>query len=311
VTPFLWVLSGVAGLLGFFIFAVIIGTLSNRTLPMARPQSVAPDAIAMIIPASGIEQFTPILIADRVYRATISGVYRVSWFGWFSDDPRQADGGYYQDDENNFTKPYSGILINGKKARDTWREDRHLHEYSCLVEATPDRLSIRLVPPKQGSSTGYLSVFIELQPKGTLTERQLEDTDVKAREYAAEQERQKEQKAAAAKAAANALAAQTLQSQAAAQRLAEEQCLAAEAKAKADAAMQQKVDDLRRYVRQNSNLLDDPYRKYLVENFRSEILQQWRQSWTNEYEAIFRQTDLVANLKQQAPEVLEWYERRT
>ncbi|PWU11998.1 MAG: hypothetical protein C5B51_01595 [Terriglobia bacterium] len=259
----------------------------------AKAAAASQPGLRLNIPAFGSGVFSEILEAGVVYKLVISGTYDYGFAG-FRSFHGKADAVYGTDVQGRYCVPYDGLRLDGIGVRllDSWQEDRASHEYSCLYEGQAKRVTFSLKPPHSYHSAGELEVRIVRQPAGTQTAVAREQAEEQKRQAAEEALRQAEQQAKATRAAA-------------------EQAARFQAEhARVKAALQAKVEALRRSVHQNRNLFDRDYRLNLVEQYQGKILTDWRAGWVREYNEIFADPPLVAALTSQAREVLDWHERR-
>jgi hypothetical protein len=259
----------------------------------------------LAIEAKGREVFTPRLLAGRVYRFTFTGYYEFWTHGiFFNDHTGWADALLHTDGSKNFVHQYNGLRVDGRRLGGSASHDeRHEHKYGFLVDGTDSRIPIQLVPPvvrgKQGYAFGGLGVTIELLPVGTPSVEP-------QRRAAAEAKAKAEEEARAAEAARQQLETE--------QRRLEEARLAAEAAAReAEQRRQEAEEKVRKLVllaHRERNLFDAGFRYDYVRKHRKEILKTVRDQWASEYDELMLNEELVALLKEQAPQVLEWYESR-
>jgi hypothetical protein len=237
--------------------------------------------------ADGREVFTPPLLAGRVYRLSFIGDYAY-------EDERgslcSADVAYRSDGNRNLTIPYHSLFIDDLPADDAeienWTENRATKEYSCLFEGSGREIPIRLHGPCR--SDDWVVFRLELLPVDT--------PSVKVR---VEQRRHQRQN-------------QALRDQLRAERRKRQADL--EAAEQAEAAWQETlraaVRSQQHMVHANRNIFDPQFREAFVRQYQREILQTWRPTWTSEYTDVMGHSQLVAALKQEAPEVLRWHEER-
>ncbi len=121
-----------------------------------------------------MEQFTDVLLDGRVYSVEFTGTYRYSWSGlWNGSGSAEADAAYRTDNLGNFSRENYGLLVDGARAKtmDSWKEDRCQHRYTALIEGKGQRVAFRIEPGSNwDSSSGELTVAVELLPAGTQTE---------------------------------------------------------------------------------------------------------------------------------------------
>lgn len=283
----------IVAILIFIVFAMMTTSANCQTPPSD------PNRQTMIILADGCEVFTPQpLLAGEVYKLTFTGTY-VFTYGVFTDNTDSADAVYHTQYTPNFRTPYKGLSVNGNRGSfDTWREDRSIHEYSCLFEGTGKRVPLCLNPPK-GLGSGFLTVVIELQPSGTITERlskeMAEAYRLQAEEIARQQEELRQKQSAAAKAAQEAQERLRLQN---------------ERDTLRQIALDNKVKELSDMVNHQRNFLDPYFRAEYTRQYSQELLSTHREKWNADYDAVHADSALMVALKTKAPEVLDWYEHR-
>lgn len=255
----------------------------------------SPGIVQLKLSPKGREVFTPALLAGRVYRLTFAGVYE-----WHSQNHGQckADATYREDYQGNITVRYDGVFVDGRPANsgyhpDNWEENRAKHEYSCLIDGHGGEIPVRLHGPD--NSYGHIALRIELLPIGTPSvqgKKAVADrAEAANRQRLVEDDQRRQEELKAAKEA-------------------EQRKCEAEKAAVRQNALREKALRLRLAVRHQRNFLDDEYCGQFAARFRAEILTEYRQVWTEEYEALMKDQELVGVLKQAAPEVLDWHERR-
>lgn len=257
---------------------------STHPIPIL-PASVRPGAIQVNVLPDGVEQFTSPLLCGRVYKMTVTGVYyHQSW-----TEEAAADAAYQQDHPHgSFTVPYSGLEFKGFAGRylDPWEEDRHLHEYVRLIEGTGQRLAISLKPPKYCvGRRGQLQVYLEIQPIGTMTIFGRDEATAKAKKLAEEK-------------AKNAAEQQ------------EKQRLQQEALTYRKETIQRRVSELAIRVDQERNFLDLAFCQQFVIKNQQQVLGQLGALWKQEHQKLVVDQELTAAVRQQAPEVLTWFQQR-
>ena len=263
-----------------------VGTFDDFLTPAPIPQSApAPSASPppappppgvqrLDVPASGIEAFSDVLLSGRLYELNVSGIckYQLGDYGEF-------DALYHQNKSRNFSARHDRLLIDERPLRqfDCFIEDRAIHEYSAWIEGAGKRVAVRV---KDGHHyiNGSFRIDIKILPLGTRSPNDLR------RE---QEEREK---------------AIRFQQMLAERQKAEQQQRATDA--------ERKINELKRRVHQNRNFLDAEFRREYVRKNSAALLANLRQGWTNEYDAIFNNPELVAKLKDVAPEVLDFYELR-
>lgn len=311
-----WLIAALA--LGAFASLVVVVVLVSRgssAPPPAPPDPPPapppnPNLTKMKIPASGRETFTPVLLADRVYRFTISGCYDFSRYGTFSTKHQRADGVFCTNHLHNFLCRYQGFHVNGESvAQGTlacWKEDRRAHQYSFQLDGQGEWLPVQLEPPPNGISSGSLSLSIELLPPGTPTSRERAEAaaEVKAQKAAAKRRQRQEQAQLRAKAKAEAEARKREEEEA--QRQRQEQW----AEQKSQAVLKRKVAKLALRTHEERNIFDSSYQTDFVRRNRDKILNKLGHDWRQEYEELKLDEQLVAALTEQAPGVLKWHEKR-
>jgi hypothetical protein len=225
----------------------------------------------LTVPAIGQTVFTPhALLKERIYQLTFSGYYEYYAHGV----KRIADAVYLLD--RPYSR-YSGLYIGSLSAGDgdlaAWTEDTIYDKYTCLYEGTGEPLSIRLGCPDGGISKSALAAEVRLLPPDTppiRAEIQKRAEARAARERIHEEEKRR-------------------------QRLQE---------------LGARVTELRLMLRRSRNLLDEDYRRQFVVNNHSQILAELRHVWSKEYDALMNDSDLLAALRAEDPEIVELYERR-
>jgi len=295
----------------------------------ARPRPTNPNITKMTVPANGLEKFTPVLLPERVYRLEISGTYRFRWGGLFFGGEADADARYYTDAQENFvlTKKYKGIRLNGVSASTlaSWTEDRADNCYSCMLDGAGERIPVQLSPPegryeRHPEKGAHLILSIELQPAGTVTSKARREAAATARAEAQRLQEQEERQrlealaatrtaAEVARAAAKSAQERAQQAEALQKKQDEEQqaiLLAGQLNRK---WIEARVYSLSVMVHHNSNFLDSQFCEQFVRKHLKEILKS-KEGWSSEYSELMAYPDLVTALQLQAPQVLQWYERR-
>ena len=110
--------------------------------------------------------------------------------------------------------------------------------------------------------------------------------------------------------AAAKLEREALESRLAAETLARSMRVNAEAQARKVEEERRRIDELRRTVRKGRNFLDPAFRDTFVNQHWRDILSTHRESWDREYERLFENPELVARIREVAPEALELHEVR-
>ena len=122
----------------------------------------------LALPLSGREVFTPFkLLADRVYRISISGTY---WSG-SSDRLQRADGFYHSDAAGNLTKQSCRLCVDAQLLSDLsahrFTEDRRNSRYSVLIDGTGNYVSLSFTDRDASRTAQPLHATIEIEPHGT------------------------------------------------------------------------------------------------------------------------------------------------
>jgi hypothetical protein len=242
--------------------------------PPPPPPPLPPGVQRLDVPATGIEAFSDVLLAGRLYEINVSGTCKYQ-FGDYSE----FDAAYQQNMAKNFSQRHDRLLVSERPLRqcDRFIEDRATHTYSAWIEGAGTRLSFRV---KDGHDyvNGGFRVDIEVLPQGTRSpsdlRREHEEREEAIRFQQVLAERQKAEQA------------------------------------RREAEAERRVDELKRRVHHNRNFLDAEFRREYVRKNSAALLSNLRQEWTNEYDTIFSDAELIARLRNVAPEVLDFYNCR-
>jgi hypothetical protein len=274
----------VVGTIGFGAFVLFRRGLPHVSPPTsdAPPSAPDPQHLSLKILPNGLEAFTPLpLQAGRVYRVTAEGTYPYKWRAAheFVSHTNHADAAYFQDESGSYTRPYAGLWVDGVKGRDlhSWRENRAVHQYSALIEGIGRQACIRLYAPEKENCKvdGLVSLRFDLLPENTPGLPAKKTAAEIAAEIAAQEAERKQEKETA----------------------------------KHDAELRKRISYLALKVHHQRNWLDPAFcRQYAKENTKS--ISEGKSFWIREYKELMADTELVTALRQQAPDVLEWYERR-
>ncbi|HEV8413027.1 MAG TPA: hypothetical protein VGQ49_05500 [Bryobacteraceae bacterium] len=283
----------------------------------SRGERSRPSVWHLRIPANSAEFFTPEpLLADRVYRLTFSGTfaYRAVLLGRNS-----ADAVFKCDAGGNYKVRHACLLVEdhcASKYLDLWSEHRANHVYTGVIDGYGMPIAIRFQTLNGHPCSRGITAKVELLPEGTPTVASRREAAEAAAEAAKEEARKAEAfKAEEARLAAERHKQQWEQHQ---QKRKEEKRQAAEAAreqadAAAEAERQRALDEnvMRLVVRMhhNRNFLDDQFCEQYVRQQQTELLAK-KTDWMADYHSIMHHSELVEALKNRAPEVLEWLERR-
>ncbi len=298
---FLSIILPILGVLGI---AVVIVKLTHKQEPSTVPPDLSAGSWIMSLPPNGRECFTPVpLLYGRVYRFTFSGTYSY-WSRrpgrWLSADARN-----HEDADGNLRVRYEGLEIDHSTNLAGFVQDRPNNTYSCLVEGSSQKMALLLKNPTRDTVTGRVEVNIELLPEGTLSPR----AEIEAAAAEEENRAAAEQEAQAAAAAAEVLAYRQAEERKHQEAQAKEREKARAKAAEHETALKARVLELKVMVHHNANLFDDAYLRRLVQLQQEDILGN-KDKWMAEYEAISKDRELHQALEQNAPEVLDWFERR-
>jgi len=297
-------------------FGVLV-LIANAPVPAPNPSPtlLSTTVVEMNVPADGKEQFTPLLEVGRMYRLRAKGAFMCCDGGFFGIGDHQADGAYYTDRLGNFTRAYHGLSIAGKSIKnlDEWQEDRCAHEYQCVIDGLGARIPVMLLP-EHGYSYGSLLLSIEPLPIGTaspvqqrearkIAKRLAEEASEKAKQQAEDAARRQQEQL-------NQQQAATLAQTRAAEALQTQQAQDARELQAQRAVINQQVRDLAIRIHHERNFLDPKFCEHFVNQHHAEVLGPLRAAWSKEYETLMAQHELVIALRQQAPQVLEWFEHR-
>lgn len=154
---------------------------------------------------------------------------------------------------------------------------------------------------------GWLGPMLEHQIKQIQEKRRLEQLR-KREETKAKQEREQEETTQRLK--RDDERREFRRQQEALERIEEEQRQRLEQEQEKEKLLVAQVKALRRRVEHEPNIFNEDYRKAYAKNKTAEVLKEHRQEWLNGHNALMYNEELASRIKEEAPEVLQWFRLR-
>jgi hypothetical protein len=231
----------------------------------------------------GNELFLPLLDSCRVYEITLEGTCKFSESsGRWSERTAYADALYQTDEVGNFFKPHSYLKLGDVPIEDYLTDvpheimptqDRKEHRYSFRIDGAAERMSVRFHVRSSGERKkphGPLTLSLKLMPEGTAS------PNAGRRREEAAQEIAKRAKQAESE----------------------------------NAAIQARLEPLKRRALLDSHFLDPKFQEEFAKHNQQKIPTALKKAWEDEYERFIKDAPLKKLAEEQTPEVIQLFEAR-